>query len=145
MKIKAALKKVTRKRQKFVFGLLVASVAVVTMGAGCDLQQGEKLPPGSYGPSLKSVGEDINHDVSDVVEAHKEVGRSVGDWFGKWSKGWSEADASRKRHKAPRSDDTPSQAPACKWAEFGPCDEAPPLEYFGITDDNMNGVNDADE
>jgi hypothetical protein len=66
-----------------------------------------------------------------VVKGHKEIAENVGDWGSKFADGWSR--------------DEKSEPAECEWSEFGPCDQGPPLEWFGITDDNGNGINDADE
>jgi|SRR5688500_6597584 len=71
-----------------------------------------------------------------VVQGHKEIAENVGDWGSKFAEGWS-------RDEKP--EDPAPEPTGCEWIDFGPCDEPPPIEWFGITDDNQNGINDADE
>lgn len=145
---KRTRKSVTRKRQslrqKIGFAALIVTTALVTMGASCS----------GLGGSGHPIWEDPGapaRDIGGVIDAHKQAGKdisngakSIGDWGREFARGWN-GDASVRPSKAPVRQETPSPVPACDWAEFGPCEQPPPLEYFGITDDNANGINDSEE
>jgi hypothetical protein len=122
-------------RQKIALAVLFSAPVIAIMGASC-------------APQPTSPAEDIGK----LIDAHKQAGKdigegadAVGDWGSKLARGWTGAEARRKSHKAPESNAEPSPVPACDWAEFGPCDQPPPLAWFGITDENNNGISDEKE
>lgn len=116
--------------------LVFAGLAV----AGCEYEKHEPLPEGAYGPSLKSIGEDIRKDFDEIGKAHeragKEIDGTVGQWGRDFAKGWSEKDARRKRSEAPETEVEPPPVSECEWAEFGPCGEPPPPEWFFAESEN---------
>lgn len=79
-------------------------------------------------------------DAEVLVDAHRtaadDFDSTVGQWGRDWARGWSQADSERAE---------PTPEPTCAWEKFGPCDQDPPLEFWGISDDNANGINDSEE
>lgn len=142
------MKKLSRKH-KIAFGFLISCAMVATMGASCSGFGGSGKPlwedPGAPARQVNEVLDANSKAVEDIKHGAGKGAKSVGDWFGEFSKGWSDAGARRAAHKAPTGDEDPSPVPDCDWSEFGPCEQPPPLIYFGIIDDNNNGVPDDKE
>lgn len=121
-------------RQKIALAVLFSAPIIAIMGAGC-------------GPQLTSPADDVR----ELIDAHKQAGKDIGHgkdaidhWAEEFARGWK-GESSVRPSEAPESDEGGSPVPACDWAEFGPCEQPPPLEWFGITDDNANGTPDDQE
>jgi len=90
-----------------------------------------------------------SNDLGTLVEGHQTIGREAGKAGSKVGRAASEALSTPKTdhvlkrllgHQAPAE-----RPPACPWEDLGPCSDGPPLAWFGVTDNNANGINDRDE
>jgi hypothetical protein len=127
--------------------LTVAALIIIPfiMGASCGPDRALWNNPSAPAEDIGGVLDANKKAVKDIGDGAGKGADAVSDWGSELARGWSEADARRKGHKAPESDEGASPVPACDWSEFGPCDQPPPLAWFGITDDNNNGTPDDQE